>query len=85
MTEVKPWEPVSAYMTNPWGWQSASAKFKLFEWAETAQNGWVLTCTLANSQRVIVRALSEERKAARRMRRDLPSGDTGQVTRRSPQ
>lgn len=63
--DVKPWEPVRAFMTNPWGWQSATATHRLYEWAETAQGGWVLTCTLANGQRIIVRALSEERKAAR--------------------
>ncbi len=71
MTEVKPWEPVR------YGW----SKFDSFSWAERGENYDVLEdadldpgglkVTLANSQRVIVRALSEERKAARRMRRDI--------------
>ncbi len=59
MTEVKPWEPVSAGLTkfDCWDWESDDE----FLW-EHFDSVFV---TLANSQRVIVRALSEERKAAR--------------------
>ncbi len=69
MGDVKPWEPVSVYMTDPFGWKSATSKCDLYRWAESAQGGWALTCTLANGQRIIVRALSEERKAARAFER----------------
>ena len=77
MTEVKPWEPVSyIFMPLP----TRARPFRHDEFKESpgyvqrmVQNGvgggYKAFVTLANSQRVIVRALSEERKAARAMQK----------------
>jgi hypothetical protein len=51
-------EPVRAKMERPDGSFSAFARYKLAEWALTAQNGWRLHVDLENGQRVIVTAKS---------------------------
>lgn len=70
---VKPWEPVRGYYVDPedpfenpkedWTWIDFQVCFRLDEDA--------LRVTLANGQRIIVRALSEERKTARRARQEV--------------
>lgn len=66
--DVKPWEPVSGWflvdrdfseLSWPWEFRGDSCSF-----VEKDDNG-PLQVTLANGQRIIVRALSEDRKAAR--------------------
>ncbi len=74
MTEVKPWEPVSYNweFTGPgpfigytdWPFADGEVCTGINDW-------WAAHVTLANSQRVIVRALSEERKSARRLQRKI--------------
>lgn len=76
MMDVKPWEPVTLrYVENeqennekpidwPWGKED-------FKWLRTEEGciQWLpALVVLANGQRIIVRPLSEERKAARRAR-----------------
>lgn len=76
--DVKPWEPVVAMDFNSWEpvsheWKSVSGWGLSF--ISKDRNGglcnrgddFVIPCrvTLANGQRIIVRALSEDRKAAR--------------------
>lgn len=75
MTEVKPWEPVSYCWTALDGVPIEDGIIH-FQWNAHDQHddtpvdeGDVIVLSLANSQRVIVRALSEERKAARAMRK----------------
>jgi hypothetical protein len=75
MTEIKPWEPVSYKYSQsfygPFEWKSGFSRSLDTELG--VNNAFLfdpaLHLTLANSQRVIVRALSEERKAARRQKR----------------
>lgn len=73
MTEVKPWEPVEVV----WQTDNPSSVYALPVSPESVDveiahmtGDWFPTFKLANSQRVIVRALSEERKAARAMCRE---------------
>lgn len=73
MGEVKPWEPVS----YNWLVIAGDKMKKPIDWPcdeegkrEIVGPDDVMRLTLANSQRIIVRALSDERKAARRMRRE---------------
>lgn len=75
--DVKPWEPVTVrYIEKEqignerpidWGWEKSDwSDFSLDQYT----NYWCpALITLANGQRIIVRALSEERKAARKARR----------------
>lgn len=70
MMDVKPWEPVKGYYVDPddpfenpkdyWDWSDPGVCRRLGQDA--------LRVTLANGQRIIVRALSEDRKASRRAR-----------------
>lgn len=72
MTEVKPWEPVLVrYFDKEAMWLGQDWPFDSYDWdtLATMAPNWEAGITLANSQRVIVRALSEERKAARAMRK----------------
>ena len=81
MGDVKPWEPV----TYHWQYEDEGFerikdcwKWELSEWesfsdpteAKRLFASDQISVTLANGQRIIVRALSEERKAARRARRE---------------
>lgn len=69
MSDVKPWEPVSGFWLYdgtmslhcswPWNMAGPSCQFA------TMEKYGKLRVDLANGQRIIVRALSEERKAAR--------------------
>lgn len=75
MTEVKPWEPVRGGFLgfDIWPWKSGRVTGQEECNMVAARLEPVLHVTLANSQRVIVRALSDERKAARAMRREAVS------------
>lgn len=68
MAEVRACDPVSGGWTgfNMWEWDS---RFERREFAYVALSLGPLHVTLANGQRIIVRALSEERKAARLARK----------------
>lgn len=76
MTEVKPWEPVEVVWQtgNPCSLYALPVSPESVD-VEIAhiKGDWFPTFKLANSQHVIVRALSEERKAERRMRREVVS------------
>lgn len=73
--DVKPWEPVSGYyvgsprdpLRHDLGvdWPFLTAHYLHVAQAWTIKNGGALRVTLANGQRIIVRTLSDERKAAR--------------------
>lgn len=65
MTEVKPWEPVSAGYFEEGQWPVLSCNPSRSFYGFYPSTNLPLHVTLSNSQRVIVRALSEERKAAR--------------------
>lgn len=77
MTKVKPWEPVSVRFEDDvwkgmkWDWEIDGCWEDMTEKAvkDWSSQGLHANVTLANSQRVIVRALSEERKAARAMQK----------------
>lgn len=70
--DVKPWEPVGGiWLFNEADMQidgcwSIGYECRWFDETSPAP----LLATLANGQRIIVRALSEERKAARRARQE---------------
>ena len=63
MSDVKPWEPVSGGWTafGIWPWRGVYTDCGMVGWGALD----ALYVTLANGQRIIVRALSDERKAAR--------------------
>lgn len=76
--EVKPWEPVrhqygwnDGFMGRDWLWDR-EAHEDISSALRNKDIGFI-AITLVNGQRIIVRALSEERKAARRMRREVVS------------
>lgn len=73
--DVKPWEPVELQFADPetgwygdiWGWEIEGCwdEMKIdsiYDWSAQDLEARV---TLANGQRIIVRALSDKRKAAR--------------------
>lgn len=76
--DVKPWEPVGGWYVcagrNPlthqpdkfWGFYSEH--YDLVLQSETVNDEGACRVTLANGQRIIVRALSEDRKFARKAR-----------------
>lgn len=80
MTEVKPWEPVSYawvlhfpndvvivdHVEFPWDWSDMSTEGDV----KRTIGSDAMIVDLSCGQKIIVRALSEERKAARRMRRE---------------
>lgn len=70
MGDVKPWEPVSFGWTTfdsfPWGIRTDADRIM----ADVMLIPEGMRVTLANKQKIIVRALSEERKAARRARQE---------------
>lgn len=61
--DVKPWEPVMGGFVNFDIWPWSEDEYGCSEILEGLEP--VLHVTLANGQRIIVRTLSEERKAAR--------------------
>ena len=68
MTGVKPWEPVKVqYFDRAESWLGYNWTFDDGDWDTISKNSsdWESRVTLANGQRIIVRALSEERKQAR--------------------
>lgn len=68
MGDVKPWEPVMYLESRPGAWPMwRPFRQVACDWMVS---NWPFHITLANGQRIIVRALSEERKAARRVRRE---------------
>lgn len=72
MMDVKPWEPVEGWHIptdkNPLEYQKGLS----WTWSRNScrktENVGLTRVTLANGQRIIVRALSEDRKAARAAR-----------------
>lgn len=75
MSDVKPWEPVKGWyvsaVRNPISyqkdnfWEFSPEHYDLVVQNFDVSDDVVCRVTLANGQRIIVRALSEERKAAR--------------------
>lgn len=66
MTQPLPWEPVKVqYFDKEAVWLGSDFPFDVDDWETVATLGpdWESRVTLANGQRVIVRKLSEERKA----------------------
>lgn len=73
--DVNPWEPVSGWYVcagrdalyhQPDGfWQFSCDHYDQVVNSRTVKDGGACRVTLANGQRIIVRALSDERKAAR--------------------
>lgn len=72
--DVKPWEPVKGGWTgfDVWSWSRRKATGVIDDCGVVARSRdrSPLHITLANNQRVIVRALSEDRKAARAARKE---------------
>lgn len=62
--DVKPWEPVRYGR-----WSFETWDFALTDACKLLGSRYPLNITLANGQKIIVRALSEERKAARAERK----------------
>ena len=75
MSNVKPWEPVKGWYVSAFRnphtyqkdrfWEFFPEHYDLVVQSFALNNSGACRVTLANGQRVIVRALSEERKAAR--------------------
>lgn len=75
--DVKPWEPVRGWFVSENQplpeerfWNFSPPMFEFIPESSSLKNKGRCLVILANGQRIIVRALSEERKAARRERQD---------------
>lgn len=82
MGDVKPWEPVKgwyvpvrrdpvSFESNRW-WGFVPDHFGVIASSLVLADGGSCRVTLSNNQKIIVRALSKERKAARRARQEAP-------------
>lgn len=74
--DVKPWEPVTVqYVDLSDGWKGMNWPFAEDDYdtlSGPAMKEWSGNVTLANGQRIIVHALSEDRKAARAAMKEAP-------------